>query len=207
MIKEKYPEHEIFSEETSNKEIFSDNLWIVDPLDGTTNYIHGFPFFCVSIAYSHKNKVMLGVVFDPLRKELFFAEKNKGAFLNGQKIKVSKVERLCDALLVTGFAYERGDIMRKNLEKIENFFSSGMHGIRRTGSAALDLCYVACGRTDGYWEFALKPWDHAAGSLIVKEAGGKITKINGEEYDFRVRDILASNGKIHEKMLEILNMN
>ncbi|MDI6825882.1 MAG: inositol monophosphatase family protein [Candidatus Aenigmarchaeota archaeon] len=204
IIKEEYPDHEIFSEETSNKKMSSDDLWIIDPLDGTTNYVHRFPFFCVSIAYSHKNNVVLGVVFDPLRDELFFAEKNKGAFLNDQKIKVSDIEQLSDALLATGFAYERGSIMKKNLEKIEKFLSSGIHGIRRTGSAAIDLCHVACGKADGYWEYHLKQWDHAAGSLIVTEAGGKITKINGEDYEVFKNDIVASNSKIHEQMLKIL---
>ncbi len=204
IIKEKFPTHSFYTEESSNNKITQDDLWVIDPLDGTTNFFHTFPHFCISIAHLCKDKVDLGVIYDPVRKELFHAEINKGAFLNNKKIAVSNTEKLSDALLITGFAYERGEILKKNLRLNEKFFDAGVQGIRRTGSAALDLCYVACGRTDGYWEFAIKPWDHAAGSLIVTEAGGKITKINGEEYEVFTNDIVTSNSKIHEQMLKVL---
>lgn len=202
IIKEKFPTHNFYTEE--GEKTISDNLWVIDPLDGTTNFFHSFPHFCVSIAHIQQGKVDLGVICDPIRKELFHAEIGKGAFLNNKKITVSDTAKLSEALLITGFAYERGEILNRNLRFIEKFFSAGIQGIRRTGSAALDLCYIACGRADGYWEFSLKPWDHAAGSLIVTEAGGKITKINGEKYEIFKNDILVSNSKIHEQMLEVL---
>jgi myo-inositol-1(or 4)-monophosphatase len=204
IIKRKFPKHNFYTEESLGKETISGHLWVIDPLDGTTNFFHTFPHFCISIAHLYNGKVDLGVIYDPFRKELFHAEIGKGAFLNNKKIAVSNIEKLSDALLITGFAYERGEILKKNLRLIEKFFDMGIQGIRRTGSAALDLCYIACGRADGYWEFALKPWDHAAGSLIVTEAGGKITKINGEKYEVFKNDILVSNSKIHEQMLEVL---
>jgi myo-inositol-1(or 4)-monophosphatase len=203
IIKEKFPSHSFYTEEGLGKKTDSDHLWVIDPLDGTTNFYHSFPHFCVSIAHLFKGKVDLGVIFDPIKNELFHAEMEKGAFLNNKKISVSKTTKLSDALLVTGFAYDRKNIKR-NLNINEKFFNTNVQGIRRTGSAALDICYVACGRADGYWEFAIKPWDHAAGFLIVTEAGGKITKIKGENYEVFTNDIIASNSKIHEQMLEIL---
>jgi myo-inositol-1(or 4)-monophosphatase len=206
IIKEKFPDHSFYTEEDLGKKTASNHLWIIDPLDGTTNFFHTFPHFCVSIAHLFKGKVDLGVIFDPFKKELFYAEVGKDAFLNNKKITVSNTKKLFDALLITGFAYERGEILKRNLKFIEKFFDVGIQGIRRTGSAALDLCYVACGRADGYWEFAIKPWDHAAGSLIVKEAGGETTKINGEKYEVFKNDILVSNSKIHEQMLKVLNI-
>jgi len=204
IIKEKFPTHSFYTEEGLGKRTTSDHLWVIDPLDGTTNFIHSFPHFCVSIAHLFKSKVDLGVIFDPVRKELFYADRGKGAFLNNKKIVVSDTTKLTDALLVTGFAYERGEIVRRNLNNIENFFNASINGIRRTGSAALDLCYVACGRVDGFWEFSLKPWDIAAGSLIVTEAGGEITGIKGEKYHLMTVDIVASNSKTHKQMLKFL---
>jgi len=204
IIKEKFPTHSFYTEEGLVKRTISDNLWVIDPVDGTTNFFHSFPHFSVSIAYLFKGKVNLGVIFDPIRKELFHAERGKGAFLNNKKIVVSDIAKLTDSLLVSGFAYERGEIIKINLKNIEKFFNASINGIRRTGSAALDLCYVACGRADGFWEFGLKPWDIAAGSLIVTEAGGKITEIKGEKYHLMVVDIVASNSKIHDQMLKIL---
>lgn len=204
IIKEKFPNHSFYTEESLDNKITQDDLWVVDPLDGTTNFFHKFPHFCVSIAHLYKRKVDLGVIYDPFKRELFHAEIGKGTFLNNRKITVSNTEKLSDSLLITGFAYERGEILKRNLRLIEKFFDSGTQGIRRTGSAALDLCYVACGRADGYWEFATKPWDHAAGSLIVTEARGRITKIDGERYEVFINDVIASNSKIHEQMLKIL---
>jgi len=204
IIKEKFPNHSFLTEEGLAKKTVSEHLWVIDPLDGTTNFFHSFPHFSVSIAHLFKGKVDLGIIFDPVKKELFYAENGKGSYLNNKKIVVSNTAKLTDALLVSGFAYERGEVMRRNLKNIEKFFDTEVNGIRRTGSAALDLCYVACGRADGFWEFGLKPWDIAAGSLIVTEAGGKITGIKGEEYHLMMVDIIASNSKIHDQMLKVL---
>ena len=204
IIKEKFPNHSFLTEEGLAKKTVSENLWVIDPLDGTTNFFHSFPHFSVSIAHLFKGKVDLGVIFDPVRKELFHAERGKGAFLNNKKIVVSNTTKLTDALLISGFAYERGEVMRRNLKNIEKFFNEEINGIRRTGSAALDLCYVACGRVDGFWEFGLKPWDIAAGSLIVTEAGGMITGIKGEKYHVMTVDIVTSNSKIHDQMIKVL---
>jgi len=204
IIKEKFPTHSFYTEEGLGKKAVSDHLWVIDPLDGTTNFVHSFPHFSVSIAHIFKDKVDLGVVFDPTKKELFYAEKGEGAFLKNKKIVVSNTNKLTDALLISGFAYERGEVMKKNLRNIEKFFNASINGLRRTGSAALDLCWVACGRADAFWEFGLKPWDIAAGSLIVTEAGGKITGMKGEKYNWTMMDIIASNSKIHNQMLEIL---
>jgi len=203
-IKEKFPTHSFYTEEGLGKKTVSDHLWAIDPLDGTTNFFHSFPHFCVSIAHFFKGKVDLGVIFDPVKKELFYAEKGKGSYLNNKKIVVSNTAKLTDALLISGFAYERGEVMKRNLKNIEKFFNEEVNGIRRTGSAALDLCYVACGRADGFWEFGLKPWDIAAGSLIVTEAGGKITGIKGEKYHLMAVDVTVSNSKIHDQMLKVL---
>jgi len=204
IIKEKFPNHSFYTEEGLAKKTVSEHLWVIDPLDGTTNFFHSFPHFSISIAHLFKGKMDLGVIFDPVRKELFHAERGKGASLNNKKIVVSNTTKLTDALLISGFAYERGEVMKKNLKNIEKFFNEEINGIRRTGSAALDLCWVACGRVDGFWEFGLKPWDIAAGSLIVTEAGGNITGMKGEKYHLMKVDIIASNSKIHDQMVKVL---
>jgi len=204
IIKKKFPTHDFLTEEGLGNKTTSDHLWVIDPLDGTTNFFFSFPHFSVSIAHLFKGEVDLGVVYDPLRKELFHAEKGKGAFLNNKRIVISDTTQLSNALLISGFAYERGEIMKKNLENIEKIFNAGAQGIRRTGSASLDLCYVACGRVDSFWESDLKPWDIAAGSLIVTEAGGKMTGIKGEKYHPMMVDIIASNSKIHDQMIKVL---
>ncbi|HET6369571.1 MAG TPA: inositol monophosphatase family protein, partial [Nitrospiria bacterium] len=177
--------------------------WIIDPLDGTTNYAHGFPCFCVSIGLEHEGNVLLGVVYDPIRSELFYAERGKGATLNGRRIRVSSTFSLSRSLLVTGFAY---DIRISQENNIDHFtrFSMRSQGVRRTGSAALDLCYVASGRFDGFWEMKLHPWDVAAGSLIVKEAGGEISTFSGDPFYIDSKEILATNGKIHREMIAVL---
>ena len=185
ILKDKFPEHSILTEESGEERNESDYLWIIDPLDGTNNFYHKFPMFCVSIALYKKGKPLIGVVFDPIKKELFSAEKNKGAYLNDKQIKVSSTNSLNKSLLALGFYYERGSLMRKSLGQMKKFFYENVHGIRRTGSAALDLCYTACGRFDGYWELKLNPWDYAAGSLILTY-------------------VAASNGKIHKYMIRIL---
>ncbi|GAX62110.1 archaeal fructose-1,6-bisphosphatase [Candidatus Scalindua japonica] len=203
-IKNKYPGHSILTEESGEEITNSEYCWVIDPLDGTNNFYHKFPMFCVSIALYKKGKPLIGVVFDPIKDELFCAEKNKGASLNNKKIKVSTVNKLNKSLLALGFYYERGLLMRKSLGQMKKFFYENVHGIRRTGSAALDLCYTACGRFDGYWELKLNPWDYAAGSLILMEAGGRITDVQGKKYNLMIGNVAASNGKIHKYMLEIL---
>ena len=206
ILSSSFPSHTFLAEENtyapSNKA--SDFKWIIDPLDGTTNFLHGFPAFCVSIALEYKSKVIVGVVYDPSRDELFYAEKNKGAFLNSERIRVSKVKQLKKALLTTGFAYNVLWARSNNINNFTNFIKNSQ-AVRRIGSAAIDLCYVACGRFDGFWELYLNPWDTAAGVVIVEEAGGKITKLDGSKYNVYAPEILASNSKIHSKMLKVLD--
>ena len=198
-----FPDHRILAEE-GGKGHGEDSpyRWIVDPLDGTTNFTHGFPAFCVSIGLEVEGRIVLGVVYDPLRRELFEAEAGKGACLNGQRIHVSSVPTLNKALLVTGFAYDRKNRQR-NLEHFERFVLASQ-GLRRTGSAALDLCYVAAGRADGFWELKLAPWDVAAGSVIVSEAGGRITDFTGKPFKGDGAETLATNGLIHQEMVKVL---
>ena len=205
IIKNRFPDHSLLTEESGEEIHNSDYCWIIDPLDGTNNFYHKFPMFCVSIALYKKGKPLIGVVFDPLKNEFFCAEKNEGAYLNNKKIKVSNANTLKKSLLALGFYYERGLLMRKSLGQMKKFFYENVHGIRRTGSAALDLCYTACGRLDGYWELKLNPWDYAAGSLILTEAGGRITDIQGKRYHLMMGNVAASNGKIHRHMIRILN--
>ena len=199
-IRTNFPEHSIVTEESDNKETSSDYRWIIDPLDGTTNFVHSFPFACVSIGLEFKGDVVLGVVYNPFLKEYFFAEKDKGAFLNDQPIHVSKNDTLKKSLLATGFPYKVGDTFERNMELFSKIYRQ-TQGIRRAGSAALDLCYVACGRFEGYWEFDLNPWDVAAGSLIVKEAGGKLSDFSNNTLDIYGKEIMATNGLIHEELL------
>ncbi len=203
IIKERYPSHDILTEERRIEEKGSQYKWIIDPLDGTTNYVHGYPRYCVSIALEISGEVTLGVVYDPVPDELFLAEKGAGATLNRRKISVSKIVELDKSLLATGFPYDRRERADGYL-KIYREFMLNSQGIRRDGSAALNLCYTANGRFDGFWEEQLAPWDVAAGSLIVTEAGGRITDFKGDRLDIYEREILASNGKIHKEMQEIL---
>ena len=202
MIHTRFPDHSILSEEKGRIDAGSLYKWVIDPLDGTTNFAHAFPFFCVSIALERSGKVIMGVVYDPMRDELFFAQSGKGAYLNNKRIKVSRAKRLSDAFLATGFSYGRRR-KDKNIASFRKFLISTM-AIRRAGSAALDLSYVACGRFDGFWEMDLHPWDSAAGHLIVKEAKGAVTKFDGSEYSIYDKNILATNGKIHPLMVNVL---
>lgn len=197
-----FPSHAILTEE-SPPIGRSDSRWIIDPLDGTTNFAHTCPVACVSIAFEDHGEVLLGGVYDPFRDELFFAEKGKGTTLNKKKIHVSTVKSLAGSLLCTGFPYDR----RLNPDQylvIVKAFMMKVHGVRRTGSAALDLCYVASGRFDGYWEFKLNAWDKAAGMLIVQEAGGKLSDCSGNGLTLDSVQNVATNGKIHREMLEVL---
>ncbi len=202
-IRSAFPDHGILSEESSEILTSSPYRWIVDPLDGTTNYAHGYPCFCVSIAVEREGSLLAGAVFDPLLGELFTAKPGGGAFRNGERIFVSPTEKLRQSLLSTGFAYDVNTSADNNLDYFREFVFTGQ-AIRRDGSAALDLCYLACGRFDGFWELALKPWDTAAGLLILTEAGGLATRLDGSPYDFIQPDILASNGLIHDQMLAVL---
>jgi myo-inositol-1(or 4)-monophosphatase len=194
---------EILTEEGGLLGVHSDSRWIVDPLDGTTNYAHGYPVFSVSIAYEIKGEVVYGVIYDPTRNEFFAAEKGQGATLNGKHIHVSDTAELDKSLLCTGFPY---DIRHDTLTNIDCFAEMVLHAqaIRRDGSAALDLCYLAMGRFDGFWELKLNPWDLAAGVLIVREAGGEVSLIGQGQFDIYSREVLASNGQIHQAMRNVL---
>lgn len=198
-----FPDHSVLSEEMGEKDKSSSFKWLIDPLDGTTNFAHAFPFFCVSIALEENGEVILGVVYEPVRKELFYAEKGRGAYLNNKKISVSGTKKLIDAFLATGFSYRLHEARHNNVDYFSRLLMRSM-AVRRAGSAALDFCYVACGRFDGYWELDLNPWDCAAGALIVKEAGGAVTKLDGSGYSHYDKEVLATNGVIHKKMLREL---
>lgn len=204
-IRSYYPKHAILAEESGDA-VLLDGVntwkWIIDPLDGTTNFAHGYPCFCVTLALEHDGEIVLGVTFDPTRGELFAAEKGKGATLNNKPIRVSETEKLGDALIVTGFPYnfkEKPDFARHLTD-----FLLHSRGVRRDGSAAIDMAYVACGRFDGFWEEGLNPWDVAAGLLLIEEAGGQVTYYTGEKYNIYSPPIVASNGLIHGEMLNVL---
>lgn len=203
IIRRAFPSHEILAEETGVSAERSEHRWIIDPLDGTTNYAHGFPQFCVSIGYERRGKMEFGVVFDALKKECFVASRGKGARLNGSPIHVSKTPTLETSLLCTGFPYDRRERRRFYLCFWE-YFMTRVQGVRRAGAAALDLCNVACGRVDGFWEFGLKAWDVAAGSLIVQEAGGRVTNMDGTSLELTGGRILATNGKLHREMMSVI---
>jgi myo-inositol-1(or 4)-monophosphatase len=195
-----FPEHGILAEESGERRSESPYRWYIDPLDGTTNFAHGFPTFCVSVGLEKSGELLAGAVYDPLRDELFTAEKGAGAMLNGRRMRVSGVAALSEALVATGFA-PGARHKRLNIFFYEEL-TRRSHGVRRAGSAALDLCYVACGRLDGFWEFNLNPWDVAAGSLLVREAGGRVTDMQGAAHALTSGTILASNGAIHAGMLQ-----
>ncbi|NLG16313.1 MAG: inositol monophosphatase [Fibrobacter sp.] len=204
-LKESFPETYILSEETfSSQSTGADKLWIIDPLDGTNNFAHSIPQFSVSIAYAEKGEVLAGVVYDPSRDELFTAEKGAGAFLNGKPVRVSSRGSLKESMLSTGFYYERGEMMEKTLGAIYRLFKADIQGIRRMGSAALDLCWTACGRFDGYFEYMLSPWDFAAGALIIKEAGGAFCDRDGLQKGLNGRGVICSNGIIHDELVRLV---
>ena len=204
-IKKYFPEHNFLAEEGEYEKTDSEYTWVIDPLDGTNNFASGIPIFCVSIALAKNDEVIVGVIYDIVRNELFYAQKSQGAFLNEKKITVNSVQDLSRAILITGFYYDRGVKMVENLDRIKQFFQKQVLGIRRFGSAALDLCYVAAGRAAGFWEFELNVWDFAAGKLIIEEAGGVVSTREGNAVPLANSFIVASNNKIHDKMLEILH--
>jgi myo-inositol-1(or 4)-monophosphatase len=202
-LRSHFPGHSIVAEESGSKETGSEYCWYVDPLDGTTNFAHGFPVYCVTLALAYRGNVIAGVVYDPNRDEMFAAERGAGATLNGQRIRVSQTADLAESLLATGFP----PFAANHDLNIQLFFrlTQLSHGIRRAGAAALDLCSVAAGRFEAFWELKLNPWDKAAGSLLVTEAGGRVGDLSGGPFSLRRDEICASNGLVHDSMLEIFS--
>jgi myo-inositol-1(or 4)-monophosphatase len=204
-IEKRYPGHSFFAEENHPVQSAKPkHLWIIDPLDGTTNFAHGIPHFCISIAYAHHGNVKMGLVFDPMRKEYFSAIAGKGAFLNDVKIGVSRCGAIDQSVIATGFFYDRGVLMEKTLESIHALYKKNIRDIRRTGSAALDMCWVACGRFDGYFEYRLFPWDFSAAMLIVREAGGVCVDKTGRPLGVTSENVVASNAAISREFLKIV---
>ncbi len=205
VIEKNFPNDAILAEESGFKRK-AKRRWIIDPIDGTTNFFHSFPHVAVSIAYEEDEEILLGGVFDPVKNELFFAQKGKGAKLNGKKICVSETKKLSSSLLATGFPYDRKKYPDEYLKLFKLFMKTSM-GIRRCGVASLDLCYVACGRIDGFWELKLKPWDTAAGILIVTESGGRVTNFKGKKFNIFMPEIVAANKNISREMTRLLKPN
>jgi myo-inositol-1(or 4)-monophosphatase len=206
VIGERFPDHDILAEEMSSgpqEPARASHRWVFDPLDGTTNYAHGLPIFCSSLALEIDGQAEVAAIFDPTRRELFTAERGQGAFLNGQPLAVSAAGALIDALLVTGFPYDVHDRLGDLLQMFGAFLGRA-RAVRRLGSAALDLCYVAAGRFDGFWEQTLKPWDVAAGALIVRESGGRVTGMDGSPFDPAAAHLIASNGRLHDQMVAVI---
>lgn len=204
IIKEQFPLHSLYTEETYRDTLSSENLWIIDPLDGTNNFVHRIPHFSISIAYAQNGRVVAGVVYNPVTRDMFTVKEGEGAYWNNKKVSPSKAKSLTEALVGVGFFYDRGKLMKSTLNTIEHLFISHIHGIRRFGSAAIDLCYVGCGILDAFFEYQLMLWDFAAGALFVKEAGGMCTDCNGKDVNLYTKSILATNGNIHKEMLDIL---
>jgi myo-inositol-1(or 4)-monophosphatase len=206
MIAERFPDHVVLGEEfetSGDREATPPFCWVFDPVDGTTNYAHGLPIFCSSLGLEIDGEITVGAIYDPTRRELFTAERGQGAWLNGRPLRVSAADTLIDSLLVTGFHY---GIQNDPEELVSLFreFIQRSRAVRRLGSAALDLCYVAAGRFDGYWESKIQPWDVAAGALIVSEAGGRVSTVSGDPFRSRAGSVLATNGHIHDLMLEVI---
>ncbi len=200
-----YPSHRILAEERGQDGAAdSPCRWIIDPLDGTTNFAHGFPFYCVSIGLEYNGEPLVGVVLDPVRRELFTGVAGEGAYVNGERLHVSAITSLEQSLLVTGFAYNIRETADNNLDHFSRI-SLRAQAVRRTGSAALDLCYVASGRFDGYWEVKLSPWDMAAGVVIVREAGGLVSGFNRETFSLYGQELVATNGHIHNQLLDAIH--
>lgn len=202
-----HPSHRILAEERG-KDGATDSpyCWIIDPLDGTTNFAHGFPFYSVSIGLEYEGECIVGVVLDPMRRELFTGARGQGAYLNGERLRVSTIETLDQSLLVTGFAYNIRETTNNNLDHFSRI-SLRAQGVRRTGSAALDLSYVAAGRFDGYWEVKLSPWDMAAGIVILREAGGTVSGFSKGRFSLYEQELVATNGRIHDHLLRAINQH
>jgi len=202
-IRSRYPGHDIVTEETDLARTGSHHVWFVDPLDGTSNFAHGYPMFCASIALAFEGEIVAGAVFDPLRDELFTAEKGGGAHLNGRRLAVSAAPSLIESLLITGFPYDLHEKLEERLRPFNRLMGRA-RAVRRDGSAALDLCYVAAARADGFWEAILKPWDMHAGRLILAEAGGRATRLDGTPLGLGPDGIVATNGRIHDELVAVL---
>lgn len=205
-IRRHFPEDDYKAEEDEVKLTGAEHLWIIDPLDGTTNYAHGYPVACVSIGVMKRGTPMLGGVYDPFRRELFLAQRGKGAYLNGKRLGVSTTAIIKDSLLITGFAYDRAEKADYYLARFKTFMTK-CHDVRRSGSAALDMAWIAAGRADGFWEYELNPWDVCAGRLLIEEAGGRVTDHDGNEWrDWTLmgKRTLASNGRVHAEMIKML---
>ena len=205
-LSSRFPEHDFLAEEDLCEEKGSEFRWIIDPLDGTTNYAHRFPIFCVSLALELNGQITLGVIYDPMRDEMFSAVRGKGATLNGKQVSVSLERELDKSLLSTGFPYDVRESKENNLDHFRHFVTR-TQAVRRCGAAAIDLCYIACGRFDGFWELKLSPWDVAAGALIVEEAQGRVSDFQGDEFSIYGREILASNNLIHDQMIAVLQLS
>jgi myo-inositol-1(or 4)-monophosphatase len=202
-LRARFPAHAILAEESGEHQAAGTVRWLVDPLDGTTNFAHNYPFFCVSVAAECEGVLVAGAVYDPVRDEMFAAARGAGATLNGAPLRVSGISRVDDALLVTGFPYDVREHPERSVPLFQAFLTRAQ-GIRRDGSAALNLCYLAAGRFDGFWEGSLSPWDMAAGVVIVREAGGRVTDYDGAAFELTARRILATNTLVHDEMMEIL---
>lgn len=199
LIRSRFPNHKFLLEEgQSTGGAADEHLWVVDPLDATNNFAHNIPHFCVSIAYARGGEVQVGVVYDPTRDELFHAVKGGGAFLNNKPMRVTEAERLEECIVGTGFYYDRGAMMKRTLDSIHTLFSRNVRGIRRMGSAAIDIAWVACGRFDGFFEYQLEPWDYSAGMLLVEEAGGKCADRIGQPLRIDSRSVIVSNGRVQD---------
>ena len=203
ILRERFPDHQILAEEGTTSSGRAAFRWIIDPLDGTTNYAHRYPHFAVSIGLEHEGRLIVGAVYDPIKDELFTARVGGGSFLNGERLRVSSTPSLIQGLLCTGFPYDR-DQFGPSLRRWDEFVRNAQ-AVRRDGSAALDICYVAAGRFDGFWENHLHPWDAAAGVLVVREAGGRVTDFKGHPADIHRGEVLASNGLLHDEMLAVLS--
>jgi myo-inositol-1(or 4)-monophosphatase len=204
-IRDAFPDHTILAEESGLNQGSNEYKWLIDPLDGTTNFAHQLPIFCISIAFAYADEICVGIVLDPVSGELFSATRNQGALLNGKAIDVSTTAQVSESLLVTGFPYNVHEIFDQIVTRYASCLRAAQ-GIRRLGSAALDLCYVACGRFEGFWEQNLKPWDTAAGSLIAAEAGAPVTDFSNRRFRVDGKEILATNGRIHDEMLKLLRL-
>ncbi len=202
-VRSRFPDHDIVTEETLLARSGSRFLWFIDPLDGTTNFAHGYPFFCASVALTVDGEIVAGAVYDPIKEELFTAERGAGAHLNGRRLRTSTSRDLLQSMLVTGFPYDVRDNLESKLRLFHRFMGEA-RAIRRDGAAALDLCYVAAGRVDGFWEERLQPWDMMAGALMIEEAGGRVSRFDGAPLGLEADEVLATNGTLHDAMLEVL---
>jgi myo-inositol-1(or 4)-monophosphatase len=200
IIRASYPDHDLLAEESEKESSQSNFLWIIDPLDGTTNFVHGYPSFAVSIGLLFQNKPLIAVVLEMPNTKLYTAIKNEGVWCEGQPFTCSQTDSIEKSLLLTGFGYEHGELWERNMALFKDFTDKS-HGVRRLGAAAVDLCHVASGKVDGYWEFDLKPWDSAAGILIAQEAGCVVSQMDGSDYSIYDNNILVANPKIHREMI------